>query len=469
MTIDVSVTTASAIKTPPRPVQASVAGSAPSKRRPIHQWLRWLAVACIVPAWAATAFLITRSYERERETLRSGTQVTARTLMQAVDGKIAGMESALWALATSPALTESNFAAFHIQAQQVQATQTAANIVLVTPSGRQIVNTLRPFGTTLPENGSTGKLMRVFATGKPAISDLFVGPVAQRPVVGIQVPVIRDGKIVYGLAMGAFPERISEVLKQQNPPADWIISIFDSTGTIVARTRAPEQFVGKQGSSILLRRMTEVAEDVIEAPTLEGIQVLAAFSRSALSGWSVAIGVPIATLNAGLRQSLWFSVAVAIALLLLGVLAARAISNRIVRSIRALSQPALALASGNMVSLPAIEIDEVAEVGTALLDASQRLARREADRAAVAAAEQQAAVAERVAARLQGLLEAAPDPLILVRIRPATLYKSTIVWRPTVDLVAMETATPSLRVAVEYAAPTPTGGPRIRDSLGGLR
>jgi PAS domain S-box-containing protein len=102
-------------------------------------------------------------------------------------------------------------------------------------------------------------------------------------------------------------------------------------------------------------------------------------------------------------------------LLILGAATAHAIGNRIVRSIRALSEPALALASGATLSLPPTEIEEVAEVGAALVEASRRLAQRQADEAAVAAAERQAAVADRVTARLRLLLEAAPDALILAR------------------------------------------------------
>lgn len=335
--------------------------------------------------------------------------------MQTVDGELSRVSSAMQVLASSRLLAARDFAAFYVEAQEVLPAVGATNVVLTEASGQQILNTLRPFGAALPPHGNPKSLQLVFATGKPVISDLFAGPVAGQPIMAVEVPVAEGGKTAYSLAAGILPERFAEILRQQHPPRDWVISIFDSTGTIVARTHSPEQFVGKSGAPPLVQRMSEVAEDVIETPTLEGIRVLAAFSRSPTSGWSIAIGIPEADLVAGLRRSLWLSLVAAAALSVGGTLVAGAISNRIARSIRTLSQPALALASGRQASLPAVDIDEAAEIGEALVHASQLLAQRDADRAKAEAAERRLMVADRVAARFAALLEAAPDAMVLVR------------------------------------------------------
>jgi ABC-type nitrate/sulfonate/bicarbonate transport system permease component len=51
--------------------------------------------------------------------------------------------------------------------------------------------------------------------------------------------------------------------------------------------------------------MQEAREDAIESRTLEGIAVLTVFSRSAASGWTVAIGIP----QSELTTHLWHSMA----------------------------------------------------------------------------------------------------------------------------------------------------------------
>jgi PAS domain S-box-containing protein len=378
------------------------------KRRSVNFWLRWLVIVCIVPAWGATAYFLIDSYQQGLDTRKSDMIATARALVQTVDAELARSTSAMQVLATSPSLTSGHLADFYAQAQQVLPAASAVNIALADRTAQQIVNTLRPFGAPLPLNGKPDVVRYIFETGKPVILDMFSGPVTGQYIMAVQVPVIRDGRVIYALAAGFRSERFATILRQQQAPADWVISIFDSTGTIVSRTHSPEQFIGQKGAPALVRRMGEIAEDVIEVPTLEGIPVLAAFKRSSSSGWSVAIGIPSASLAADLQRSLWLSIITAGTLLIGGLFLAGSIKNSIAQSIRGLSQSAMALASGRQPLVPTIYISEVAEVAKALGVASQQIAQRAAD-------QRKTAVAEGVAARFSALLEAAPDAIILAR------------------------------------------------------
>src|SRR6516165_8737130 len=65
------------------------------------------------------------------------------------------------------------------------------------------------------------------------------------------------------------------------------------------------RFVGKKGSPELIKRMGEISEDTLPTITVEGIYVLSAFSRSRVSNWAVAIGIP----SASLANQLWGSLA----------------------------------------------------------------------------------------------------------------------------------------------------------------
>ena len=127
--------------------------------------------------------------------------------------------------------------------------------------------------------------------------------------IAVFVPVFVDGKIPFALGTAVYPERLGEILKEQKLPRNWIAAIFDSTGTIVARTHFANKLVGKRGSPALGRRMGEASEGVLESETLEGIPVLTGFSRSAVSGWAVVIGVPRSETLDVLHRSLWLSIA----------------------------------------------------------------------------------------------------------------------------------------------------------------
>ena len=344
-------------------------------------WLVSLVIACILPVALAAGILIVSSHLQNRANVGQSTIATARALMQAVDAELYGDQSALQALATSPQLTSGDLAGFHRQAREALRSLPGSNFVLTDATGQQVLNTLKPLGEPLPRHGQPDQVRRIFETGRPAISDLFFGAVFSGPVIAVEVPVLSDGKVVYSLAMGLVPERLGEVLRRQNIPPNWVAAIFDSTGTIVARTHAPEQFVGQKGAPHFIRQFAEVAEGTVETKTIEGVPIFSSFSRSPRSGWTVGMGIPMADLTANVRQRLAINAAIAGMLLALGSLLAAVFGTRISRSIRSLSAPALALGSTGWSSIPTTEIVEVDEVGQALEKASQLIEERERERA----------------------------------------------------------------------------------------
>jgi hypothetical protein len=271
-------------------------------RIPFQARVAFAVAGSIIPAALLSAALVGYDYyERERARIVRDTTGTARALVAGVNGKLEEIEAALFALATSPYLPAADFRRFHAQATAALKDQEFVNIVLIDAAGRQQMNTLRPYGAALPIASNT-VLKDIARSGKPAVTDIFEGPVAKRWLVGVGVPV-SSGGARYSLNAGVLPEHIADVLKRQKLPPGWVAAVFDSSGTIVARTHQPERFVGVKGSPALVQRMKEVAEGAVGGRTLEGTPVLSVFSRSPESGWTVAIGIP----ESELRHELWSS------------------------------------------------------------------------------------------------------------------------------------------------------------------
>jgi PAS domain S-box-containing protein len=333
-----------------------------------------------MPAAAVATFLIMHSYEQERASLDRDIVGTARALMQAVDAELTGIESATQVLALSAHLASGDLAKFHAQAQAAVRVVHGNNVVLHDLNGQQVVNTLKPFGEPLPPTGNPDLVRRALETGRPIISDLFLGGLLRSPVIAVEVPVLSDGRPVFGLAMVILPERFAEFLRRQKIPPDWVVGIVDSTGSFVARTIGADEFVGTKASPPLLRRLAEAPEGVIDGRTREGLAVLGGFSRSTMSGWAIAIGIPKAGTAAGLQRSLLINAAAAIIVLVVGVLLARSISARISRSIRSLTAPAIALGSPVPIVVPPVDIQEAHELGEALVLARDLIAKRAAER-----------------------------------------------------------------------------------------
>jgi signal transduction histidine kinase/CheY-like chemotaxis protein len=343
------------------------------QQRTIGFWLKCLIIGCVAPVTLGSAFVFTISYQEQRSILETNTIATGRALMQAIDAELYGVQSALQVLATSQRLASGDLASFYRQASEALPNMRGNFISVTDSTGQQILNTLRPYGEPLPREAITSQVRRVLETGAPAISDCFVVSMVGRPAVSLAVPVLSDGKVVYTLAMGIFAERLGDILRRQNLPPDWIAAIFDGNGTIAARTRDAERFVGGKASAGFLRASAAAAEGVTEADSLEGIPMLSSFSRSPRSGWSVGIGIPRAILTGNLWRSLAFDAAAVLTLLALSLWMAQAIGGKISRSIRSLYAPALALEAPDLPSIPDSEITEVNDVSRALVQASQLL------------------------------------------------------------------------------------------------
>jgi len=377
----------------------------------IRRQLVRLVAASVMPAALCTSLLIVYGYDRQRELVEARTLDVARALAQTVDRELARYQAAMLALATSPHLASSDLAAFHRQARQAMRDLDGDVFVLSDASGQQLVNTQRPFGEPLPPRASLSQVRRVFETGKPAISDLFVDAAARRPVVAINVPVrLEDERVAYALAMAVFPDRLGELLNYQKIQPDWVVSIFDSRGTIVARNRAAERFIGQRGAPALVERMAQVAEGRVETHSLEGIPVVAVFSRSAMSQWSVAIGIPHSSMNRALWKPIGWIIGGALLLFAAGMVMAQRLGSRIAGSIRGLIPPAAALGRGDPVVVPPLHLREADDVGRELVSASERLHDRERTLALVShdlrsplnAMMMGAAAIERLAGRLPG-------------------------------------------------------------------
>ncbi|ABR90726.1 Hypothetical protein mma_1667 [Janthinobacterium sp. Marseille] len=112
---------------------------------------------------------------------------------------------------------------------------------------------------------------------------------------------------------------------------------------------------------------------MFESVTYDGTAVQTVFSRSKLSNWALAIGIPTQDIMHELRNTLFLLILATIILLACSVAAAWLIGGRIADSIHGLTGPALALGAGKLVTVPPLHLREADEVGTSLARASEML------------------------------------------------------------------------------------------------
>jgi two-component sensor histidine kinase len=121
------------------------------------------------------------------------------------------------------------------------------------------------------------------------------------------------------------------IIQRQRPTDAWTISIFDRTGTSLARVPNPDQTIGLKASPTLLPAILSKKEGKLSAYSLEGVELITAFTRSPLTGWTVGAGLPVATLTAPLWRELAIIAGVGVIMLAVGFFFAIGMAARIAR------------------------------------------------------------------------------------------------------------------------------------------
>jgi two-component system, sensor histidine kinase and response regulator len=291
---------------------------------PLKTFLRRLIWLCILPLlllalWLAYENLRTGQIERDREAVQ-----LARNIATAIDQRLEARMSGLNMLARSPLVDDpARWGDLYREAQAYQ--ESFGSHVILADVGepmRMLFNTRSPFGAPLPPlprpQGQAAAPTAV-ATGRPAVGDSFIGPVAKEPLVALAVPVLRAGQPAYVLVTTMETSQFQARLDRFVVPEGWAVSLRDGRGEVIAR-RAPPGF--------------DAARDPDPAGRFE--------VRSAVSPWSVVLEIP-----RGVQRAPMLVTAIALGLGLLGatlagVFGGLAASRRLGRAVATLTRPSSA-------------------------------------------------------------------------------------------------------------------------------
>ncbi len=348
----------------------------------LRSQLARLVIAAVLPVWVASGLLLFHAYTAKLEQVNESTRESARSLAIVLDRELTGVQAALQAFATSPSFAAGDFAALHRQALVLLQSYPDADLIVADADGQQLINSFRPYGVPLPKRNNPQTVRRVFATGKPEVSDLFYGAITHKALIGIDVPVFVGGKVAYDLSMTFPPERLTaSFLLSRRLTGERYGSILDSRNLLVARSRDSKRYQGRSANPKLAKALSLASEGTVETgKNLDGQIVSVSFVRSAVSGWSVFVGVPKASVLAEVYRWLFWGIAAVAGISLFGVALAVGFASRIARAMQALVESATALGRGEPAATHdgARTIKETGEVAAALAQASDLLRSRHA-------------------------------------------------------------------------------------------
>jgi signal transduction histidine kinase/ActR/RegA family two-component response regulator len=370
------------LSTPMNPVRFR-----PLRPTPLSRHLILLVVGMLLPMVGLTTAVVLRLASHERQAMTRRLVHSARLLATTLDNAMWGTIRALKALAASEHLDDRSLEAFYGEARLVSQTQPSWLAVgLMSPSGEQLVNTTHPWGATLAAVTDPDSLRRVVESNAPVVGDLTT----DRPGVGlsfaVRIPVVRDGALRYVLSAILTPQALTNIVASQLPPEEeWTRTIVDRQGTVVARTRDPERYVGQRSPKLFLGHIHDDMEDVYQDTTMEslggeGVTGYVAFSRAAFSGWTAAVVVPVEAVEGPVRQSILAVAGVGLVVLLISGTGAVLLSRRLSRGFAAAAAAADALAHGAQPRVEPSAVAEVVRLGEALERSAELLGQRERER-----------------------------------------------------------------------------------------
>lgn len=333
-----------------------------------------LVLSVLIPAFLASAWGVWYVYSDEQKSQEKNLLETARSFATVVDNDLRIREATLRTLANSTVLEQGDIREFYQFAKSMAPTP-ESTIILRHASGRQLMNTRRPYGEVLPLK-SASNLAELRSASSPTdtvVSDLFASQVAKRLDFAIQVPVKHNVHSNRYLEMGVNVSELQSILMRQRFPSNWITTIVDRRGVVLARSHDPEQFVGKTISKRTQQILSSSRNGIYYSVTLDEIPVKAYYNRVPISEWNVLISIPESEVRQTAVEAASILAASSIFLLAIAVVAASWLASRAIRTIEDLGAAAERMAGNEEVVYKPQGIQELDAVARRMSDASARI------------------------------------------------------------------------------------------------
>ena len=294
--------------------------------------LALLVAGTTLPLILFAAGIVYNNYEQARSDATQRVGETVRSMRLVLDSEVQRMTGGLQVLALTNSLRNDDFDSFRRIAAGFLEQYGNDGVVLVADrKGRQVFSSVTTDTASLPPRNNRDIVDKVFTTRRPYYSNLFTGAVTKRLIVTVEVPVIRDGEVIYDISFSPPIEIFQVMIEQQRPSKDWTISIFDGDGINFARVPNPQETIGKRASPLLYEALFRSTEATLTTVSLEGVPLITSFARSSLTGWTVAAGVAESSLVGPLWRDLAIASVIGSVLLMIGLAFAVRMATAIAR------------------------------------------------------------------------------------------------------------------------------------------
>jgi two-component sensor histidine kinase len=282
--------------------------------------LALLVTGTMLPLIVFAVGIVFYNYAQDRSDANRRVLETVRSIRLVLDSEVQRMTGGLQVLALTNAIRGGDFQSFRRIATGFLDQYGKDGVVLVSDrQGRLLFSSVTEDTTSLPPRNNKEIVERVFATRSPQYSDLFLGAIKQRQAVTVEIPVLRDGDVIYDLSFSPPLDIFQTLVEKQRPDEQWTVSLLDSKGIVFARAPNPGDTLGKRATPSLYDEMFRKGEASLSTISLDGVALSGAYTRSRLTGWTVAAGVSESSLVAPLWRNIAITSLIGGVLLLTGL------------------------------------------------------------------------------------------------------------------------------------------------------
>ena len=367
-----------------RPVERHGAIAGAAVRYPrwgVRSYLLAVVLSSLLPLALFAVYLSYDSSRSQLETIRTSILSTTRALAVAVDDHIRVRREMLEQLARSEKLRAGDLRGFHAEMVNLSQLLQGAIVTLVRADATRVLFSSLPADVRVPGLSNADLVRRVFETGEPQISDVFIGSITQVPLAVIAVPIKIDNAVKYSLHLTLDTADFIRLLSAHHLPDDWLSGIVDHNGRFLARVPDNDKRVGQlasEGWRAAIRAAPEEMWSRFDA--LEGQPVYNGHSRARESGFIVGIGVPASIIEAPLHQSLWRLAIGGCIVVGLGTLLAALVSRRLVNGLQTVAVAAEQVPSGHCDAPAPSGVAEIDQIAMALAESARTILERTGER-----------------------------------------------------------------------------------------
>lgn len=312
------------------------------RRQPLHRQLLLAAGALLVPLLVLIVFSARRTWTERQDEVRESTVSFAVTASAYLDEFLRRLEALAAGLVHHPAVVALETPQADALFREILRDQPLlTNIGLIDETGIVRGSALKVDGRRI----GGPALAALVASGRPQIGGFVIGPVTGKPIVTLAYPV-RDAaaRVVGALTFAIDLTELQTTFADIPLPAGSVVSVVDRAGTVMARTREAEKYLGHTVTPIGLAALPRVERRV----DMDGIERFTADAAVKGAPWVVSVGIPASVVGTSLFPLQQRNIAIALMALVGALVLVLWIARRVSRHLDLLRTTVQRMAAGDL-------------------------------------------------------------------------------------------------------------------------